>query len=205
MRIKFFHLLILLGLIYLSTLSHAVDKTTKIQCDLVSKSQSDIAFKNGEFYKEFNKLNDIEKNEIKDLMNKMFEASDNKNYKVWKLMEKNPQKNDAYYEKYIAQYRFAYEYAKSIAEKFPGKTKLSYEGMIYGECMNIAMKSDNEFENSPLQIERRKEIAKLEHELKKPKEQIQQIQKIVINPVSPVNCTSMPDGPGSKRLITTCF
>jgi hypothetical protein len=138
-------------------------------------------------------------------MNKMFEASDNKHYKVWKLMEKKPQKNDAYYEKYIAQHRFAYEYAKSIAEKFPGKTKLSYEGMIYDECMNIAMKSDNEFENSQLQIERRKEIAKLEYELKKPKEQIQQIQKIVINPVSPVNCTSMPDGPGSKRLITTCF
>jgi hypothetical protein len=128
----------------------------------------------------------------------------NLNYDVSKSMEeKSPDSIDIKVSNAIS--RSVYSDAQLLAATPPfGKSKLTYERMLYQDCISVGVKSENEFNNSPAQIQRTEEMNRLQREMNKPTQQPQQ-QNITVNPSRPLNCTSMPDGPGSTRMITTCF
>jgi hypothetical protein len=199
---------VLFGLAFLSTTCNAVEKIIQMNCVYVSEKSSDDAFEFGKIYKLYGALTENQKQQSKKFIDDMLEVGDNKQYQIRKLMEKNAPNEIPHYlnAAYIEQKRFGWEYAKIIAESNPGKDKLSYERMIYDECMKIAVRTERESDNSPAQIERMKQIYRLQLEALKPAPTpTPQQQNNTTNPSRPINCFSRPDGPGSSRMITTCF
>jgi hypothetical protein len=101
--------------------------------------------------------------------------------------------------------RSVYSYAELLASTEPSETtEATFYRKLYEDCIEIGTKSALDFENSPSQIERVKEINRLQQEILKPKPQAQQERKQAA-PARPLNCFTQPDGPGSSRMITTCF
>lgn len=125
------------------------------------------------------------------------------------------QANLAYQEKYPESYdvradigisNLIYAHAELLSHTQPYPTeKLTFERLMYEDCIRVGIESEAKFNNSPAEIERIKEMNRRKRELNTPKPQPQQPQNVIVNPSRPLNCVSQPDGPGSTRMITTCF
>lgn len=151
------------------------------------------------------KINDqatIEK--FKGLIQKGMASKKNERYEIFQKILKD---NDyaSFVQVSAAIDRAVYLNAEFLAiTESKNTSELSFKRMLYEECISIGIKADLEFNNSPAQIQRIEEMNRLQREMNKPT-QPQQQQNITVNPSRPLHCTSMPDGPGSTRMITTCF
>lgn len=199
------NVIVFLGLSVCVSESRAADDLIPKECTYFSEKYSKYSVSWGEVYKIYYAETIEERQRDKKLMDDYLEKFDNREYQIWQAAERIAAQNNTSDRSYMALMRLAYQYAKLMAITNPGKDKLTYERLIYEECMRAALNAEWSANNSPAYIERMKEVDRLQQELSNPKPQPQQPQNVIVNPSRPLNCTSMPDGPGSTRMITTCF
>lgn len=166
--VTFIQLFALFGMGFLSVESYAVEKIIQMNCVYVAEKRSGDAFDFGRIYQTYYTFTEQQKQRRKKDIDDMLEIGDNKQYQIRKLLEKNGPKDDSYYTAYIEQEKFGWEYAKIIAQTNPGQNKLSYERMIYDACMEVAVETEKNYDNSPAQIERMKQIYRLQLESLRP-------------------------------------
>jgi hypothetical protein len=153
-------------------------------------------------YKSANRVSELQ--EFLNLHNGYIERTKNQRFKLFQsILESYNYSSSVQVSAAIDESVFSYAGLLAMTEPSGTKEETFYR-KLYEDCVEIGNKSALDFENSPSQIERVKEINRLQQEILKPKPQVQQERKQAA-PARPLNCFTQPDGPGSSRMITTCF
>ena len=200
------HILLVVLIFIFNLNANAQSDYFRKTCRLVSTEYSEMSWYIStlihQYHQEKNPI--LKKEKIANLKDFVEKLTD-KQFRIRQSMEKDIPELGPKYSLYISMTKWAFEYGIDLASSKYGNSQDYFERNLYDDCAVIGRKADAIDNESNL---RRQEIENILSSLRIRQAEIKaamQSQTIINNPIQPRFCTTSPDGPGSSRMITTCF
>lgn len=148
--------------------------------------------------------NNLKKQESVKFLTNAIETITDKQFRMRQRLEKDAVGNPDF-SLYVTMLKWGFEYGLDLAMTQYGNSEAFYERAIHDECIRLGNKADAKQNERDL---RRIEISGLINAIEARQSKINsqvRTQTIINNVNQPRFCTSIPDGAGSSRLLTTCF